>query len=280
MERFHLGAILSRTDVEAAQTETEEQSSDEISEVKIGDLSGDTYSRGQKTKNGDCPRKTGPSAQRSPYFIVCLTDLIKWSHEETALCQREETERNSRFIGEKSSRSVTIVTDSELKLAGFLKGSERENQEFNSLKPLSYLGPRKLLCWPACIFWCSISNIWDGGCHFCSIFIWQQLEMKSFLWNFALNMLISANWLHLQHVFVFPLVDGGSLCCVCCIHLDDKKKKWRSRSQLCSHTACGFKSNMCLHCQSQSTMQTAWASASVLGNMECFHVLEMKSLFV
>lgn len=66
-------------------------------------------------------------------------------------------------------------------------------------------------------------------------------------------------------IFVFSLVDQGNFCCVCHIHFDDKKKnatkKWRSWSQctVCqswSHTACGFKSNMCLHCQSQNTRQT------------------------
>uniref|UniRef100_A0A8C9ZXI9 Zgc:113176 n=1 Tax=Sander lucioperca TaxID=283035 RepID=A0A8C9ZXI9_SANLU len=60
--------------------------------------------------------------------------------------------------------------------------------------------------------------------------------------------------------------DGRNLCCVCRIHFDDKKKnatkKWRSWSQcsVCqswSHTACGFKRTMCLHCQGQHTMQTA-----------------------
>uniref|UniRef100_A0A8C9YKG0 Zgc:113176 n=1 Tax=Sander lucioperca TaxID=283035 RepID=A0A8C9YKG0_SANLU len=61
--------------------------------------------------------------------------------------------------------------------------------------------------------------------------------------------------------------DGGNLCCVCRIHFDDKKKKnatkkWRSWSQCSvgqswSHTACGFKRTMCLHCQGQHTMQTA-----------------------
>uniref|UniRef100_A0A6Q2XD88 Uncharacterized protein n=1 Tax=Esox lucius TaxID=8010 RepID=A0A6Q2XD88_ESOLU len=59
--------------------------------------------------------------------------------------------------------------------------------------------------------------------------------------------------------------DGGNLCSVCRIYFDDKKKKatkkWRSWSQcsVCqswSHTACGFKINMCLHCQGQHTMQT------------------------
>ncbi|KAL1249594.1 hypothetical protein QQF64_020599, partial [Cirrhinus molitorella] len=59
--------------------------------------------------------------------------------------------------------------------------------------------------------------------------------------------------------------DGGNLCCVCRIHFDDKKKnatkKWRSWSQctVCqswSHTACGFKKNLCLHCQCQNSMQT------------------------
>ncbi|XP_039668517.1 uncharacterized protein LOC120566266 isoform X3 [Perca fluviatilis] len=59
--------------------------------------------------------------------------------------------------------------------------------------------------------------------------------------------------------------DGGNLCCVCRIHFDDQKKnatkKWRSWSQcsVCqswSHTACGFKRSMCLHCQGQHTMQT------------------------
>ncbi|XP_073691577.1 uncharacterized protein [Garra rufa] len=59
--------------------------------------------------------------------------------------------------------------------------------------------------------------------------------------------------------------DGGNLCCVCSVHFDDKKKnaskKWRSWSQctVCqswSHTACGFKKNMCLHCQCENTMQT------------------------
>ncbi|XP_052430096.1 uncharacterized protein zgc:113176 isoform X2 [Carassius gibelio] len=59
--------------------------------------------------------------------------------------------------------------------------------------------------------------------------------------------------------------DGGNLCCVCHIHFDDRKKnarkKWRSWSQctVCeswSHTACGFKKNMCVHCQGQDTMQT------------------------
>uniref|UniRef100_A0A671S7Q9 Zgc:113176 n=1 Tax=Sinocyclocheilus anshuiensis TaxID=1608454 RepID=A0A671S7Q9_9TELE len=52
--------------------------------------------------------------------------------------------------------------------------------------------------------------------------------------------------------------DGGNLCCVCRVHFDDKKKnakkKWRSWSQctVCqswSHTACGFKNNLCLYCQ-------------------------------
>ncbi|XP_047671804.1 uncharacterized protein LOC113636439 isoform X2 [Tachysurus fulvidraco] len=51
--------------------------------------------------------------------------------------------------------------------------------------------------------------------------------------------------------------DGGNLCCVCHVHFDDRKKnaskKWRSWSQctVCqswSHTACGFKKNMCLKC--------------------------------
>uniref|UniRef100_A0A8C9Z919 Zgc:113176 n=1 Tax=Sander lucioperca TaxID=283035 RepID=A0A8C9Z919_SANLU len=60
--------------------------------------------------------------------------------------------------------------------------------------------------------------------------------------------------------------DGGNLCCVCRIHFDDKKKnatkKRRSWSQCSvgqswSHTACGFKRTMCLHCQGQHTMQTA-----------------------
>ncbi|KAK7134491.1 hypothetical protein R3I93_017801 [Phoxinus phoxinus] len=59
--------------------------------------------------------------------------------------------------------------------------------------------------------------------------------------------------------------DGGNLCCVCRVHFDDKKKnarkKWRSWSQctVCqswSHTACGFKKNMCLDCQCRNTMQT------------------------
>ncbi|TDH05599.1 hypothetical protein EPR50_G00124070 [Perca flavescens] len=59
--------------------------------------------------------------------------------------------------------------------------------------------------------------------------------------------------------------DGGNLCCVCRIHFDDQKKnatkKWRSWSQcsVCqswSHTACGFKRSMCLHCQGQHTLQT------------------------
>ncbi|KAK2831181.1 hypothetical protein Q7C36_016267 [Tachysurus vachellii] len=59
--------------------------------------------------------------------------------------------------------------------------------------------------------------------------------------------------------------DGGNLCCICHIHFDDRKKnaskKWRSWSQctVCqswSHTACGFKKNMCLKCQCQDTMQT------------------------
>ncbi|XP_050960910.1 uncharacterized protein zgc:113176 [Labeo rohita] len=59
--------------------------------------------------------------------------------------------------------------------------------------------------------------------------------------------------------------DGGNLCCVCSVHFDDKKKnaskKWRSWSQctVCqswSHTACGFKKNMCLHCQCENTMRT------------------------
>uniref|UniRef100_A0A671SA65 Zgc:113176 n=1 Tax=Sinocyclocheilus anshuiensis TaxID=1608454 RepID=A0A671SA65_9TELE len=77
----------------------------------------------------------------------------------------------------------------------------------------------------------------------------------------ALNMMmsmISNNWLDFQNICVFPLVDGGNLCCVCRVHFDDKKKnakkKWRSWSQctVCqswSHTACGFKNNLCLYCQ-------------------------------
>uniref|UniRef100_A0A8C1WF54 Zgc:113176 n=1 Tax=Cyprinus carpio TaxID=7962 RepID=A0A8C1WF54_CYPCA len=64
---------------------------------------------------------------------------------------------------------------------------------------------------------------------------------------------------------VKTLFHGGNLCCFCRVHFDDKKKnarkKWRSWSQctVCqswSHTACGFKKNMCLHCQCQDTMQT------------------------
>ncbi|XP_038574985.1 uncharacterized protein LOC119902699 isoform X2 [Micropterus salmoides] len=59
--------------------------------------------------------------------------------------------------------------------------------------------------------------------------------------------------------------DGDNVCRVCRVHFDDKnknaRKKWRSWSQctVCqswSHTACGFKKNMCLHCQCQNTMQT------------------------
>uniref|UniRef100_A0AAY5L276 Uncharacterized protein n=1 Tax=Esox lucius TaxID=8010 RepID=A0AAY5L276_ESOLU len=59
--------------------------------------------------------------------------------------------------------------------------------------------------------------------------------------------------------------DRGNLYSVCRIHFDDKKKnatkKWRSWSQCsvcqsCTHTACGFKRTMCLHCQGQHTMQT------------------------
>lgn len=88
----------------------------------------------------------------------------------------------------------------------------------------------------------------------------------------ALNMVmsISTNWLDFQNICVFPLVDGDNVCRVCRVHFDDKnknaRKKWRSWSQctVCqswSHTACGFKKNMCLHCQCQNTMQTPWTYA-------------------
>ena len=42
--------------------------------VKIGDISGDSFDRGQITENGDCPRKSGTSGHlkliRSDRYII------------------------------------------------------------------------------------------------------------------------------------------------------------------------------------------------------------------
>ncbi len=121
------------------------------------------------------------------------------------------------------------------------------NSPKNSRVPLLFQGYTKAAFWnrPQELFFVDLLVSYDWW--WMSVLVnWCAIPTFSFgngyklircVWDVALNMvmsMISTNWLDFQNICVFPLVDGGNLCCVCRIHFNDRKKnatkKWRSRS--------------------------------------------------